>query len=86
MLAMVFGIIYELCVELQIPRTAILAATWKSKLGIKGRYRVDQKKDAQRFIQERYGIKCTQDECDAICIGTYVVESNIRIEEDHDWS
>lgn len=83
---MVFGIVYELCVELQIPRTAILAATWKSKLGIKGKYRPDQKKDAQRFIKETYNIKCSQDECDAICIGTYIVNNNIKIEEDHDWS
>lgn len=83
---MVFGIVYELCVELQMPRTAVLAATWKSKLGIKGVHRNDQKKDAQRFVKETYGIKCTQDECDAICIGTYIVNNNIKIEEDHDWS
>lgn len=86
MLAMVFGIIYELCVELKIPRTAVLSATWKSKLGIKGKQRNDQKKDAQRFVKEQYNIKCTQDECDAICIGTYIVNNNIKIEEDHDWS
>ena len=85
-LAMVFGIVYELCVELKMPRTAVLAATWKSKLGIKGTRRPDQKKDAQRFVQETYNIKCSQDECDAICIGTYIVNNNIKIEEDHDWS
>lgn len=85
-LAMVFGIVYELCVELQMPRTAVLAVTWKSKLGIKGVHRNDQKKDAQRFVYETYGIKCSQDECDAICIGTYIVNNNIIIEEDHDWS
>lgn len=86
MLAMVFGIVYELCVELKIPRTAVLAATWKSKLGIKGQHRNDQKKDAQRFVKETYNIKCSQDECDAICIGTYIVNNNIIIEDDHDWS
>lgn len=86
MLAMVFGIVYELCVELKIPRTAVLAATWKSKLGIQGKQRNEQKKNAQRFIKEQYNIKCTQDECDAICIGTYIVNNNIVIEEDHDWS
>lgn len=85
-LAMVFGIVYELCVELQMPRTAVLAATWKSKLGIKGKQRNDQKKDAQRFIKETYDIKCSQDEADAICIGTYIINNNILIEEDHDWS
>ena len=83
---MVFGTIYELAVEIKLPRTAVLASVWKSKLGIKGKTRNDQKKDAQRFIKETYNIKCSQDEADAICIGTYIVNNNIRIEEDHDWS
>ena len=83
---MVFGTVYELCVELKLPRTAVLASVWKSKLGIKGRARTDQKKDAQRYVRETYNIKCTQDEADAICIGAYIVNSNIAIEEDHDWS
>ena len=83
---MVFGVIYELAVEQQIPREAILSTVWKSKLGIKGVHRTDQKKDAQRYLKETYGIKCSQDECDAICIGTYIVNNNITIEEDHDWS
>lgn len=83
---MVFGIIYENAVELQIPRTTVLSSTWKSKLGIKGKRRDDQKRDAQRFVKEFYNIKCTQDECDAICIGTYIVQNNIKIEDDHDWS
>ena len=85
-LAMVFGIVYELAVELKLPRTAVLASVWKSKLGIKGTRRPDQKKDAQRFVQETYNKKCSQDEADAICIGTYIVNNNIKIEEDHDWS
>ena len=37
-------------------------------------------------VKETYNIKCTQDECDAICIGTYIVNNNIVIEDDHDWS
>lgn len=86
MLAMVFGVIYELAIELQLPREAVLATVWKSKLGIKGEHRTDQKRNAQKFVIEQYGIKPSQDECDAICIGTYIVNSNITIEEDHDWS
>ena len=40
-LAMVFGVVYELCVELNIPRTAVFSGTWKKNLGIKGKRRPD---------------------------------------------
>lgn len=45
-LAEVFGVVYELCVELKIPRTAVLASSWKSTLGIKGKDRAAQKRAA----------------------------------------
>jgi len=38
-LAEVFGVIYELATELEIPNTPVLAGTWKSTLGIKGKTR-----------------------------------------------
>lgn len=86
MLAMVFGVVYELCTELKIPHEAVLASTWKSSLGIKGSKRDEQKRNAQKFVIKEYGIKPSQDECDAICIGTYITKNNIEIENDHDWS
>lgn len=85
-LAEVYGVVYELAVGLKLPRTSVLASVWKSKLGIKGKNRTEQKRNAQKYVNDTYGIKATQDECDAICIGTYIVNSNIKIEEDHDWS
>lgn len=72
-LAEVFGIIYELAISLEIPYTVILASTWKSTLLIKGARRDEQKRNAQAFAQNTYNIKCTQDEADAICIGTHVL-------------
>lgn len=72
-LAEVFGIIYELVTELNIPNQAVLAGTWKSTLGIKGKNRVEQKRNAQEFVQNTYNIKCSQDEADAICIGTHIL-------------
>ena len=36
-------------------------------------------------VFDTYGIKATQDECDAICIGTYIVNEKAR-EKIHDWS
>ncbi len=72
-LAEVFGIIYELATELQISNTAVLAGTWKSTLGIKGKQRAEQKKNAQQYVLNTFDIKAPQDECDAICIGAHMI-------------
>ena len=86
-LAEVFGVIYELITELNIPHTAVLASTWKSTLGIKGRTRPEQKKNAQQFVSDTYKIKATQDECDAICIGTHMIKNpKKKPAQDFDWS
>jgi hypothetical protein len=45
-LAEVFGVLAELCIELDIPQSAVLASVWKSKLGIKGAARAEQKRNA----------------------------------------
>ena len=73
-LAEVFGVLYELCVRMNIPVDAILAGTWKSTLKIKGKTRPEQKKNAQAWVIDTYGVKPTQDECDAICIGAHAVK------------
>lgn len=85
-LAEVFGIIYELATELKISNRAVLAGTWKKHLGIKGRTRPEQKRNAQEYVQNTYGIKATQDECDSICIGAYACANPITASEDFDWS
>ena len=72
-LAEVFGVLYELCVYMELPVDAILAGTWKSTLSIKGKTRPEQKRNAQKWVEETYGVKPTQDECDAICIGAHAV-------------
>lgn len=82
-LAEVFGIIYELATELKIKNTAVLSGVWKSALGIKGRKRPDQKRNAQLYVNNTYGVKPTQDECDAICIGAYKI---LNQDSGYDWS
>jgi Holliday junction resolvasome RuvABC endonuclease subunit len=74
-LAEVFGVISELCVELKVPQTAALASTWKHTLGIKGKDRTAQKRNAQQWVIDTYGIKPTQDECDSICLGSHHLKS-----------
>ena len=75
-LAEVYGVVSELLQELQIPHSTVLAASWKSTLGIKGRTRAEQKKNAQLYVEQNYGIHVIQDIADAVCIGTHHIEKN----------
>ena len=75
-LAEVIGVLEELCCELKIPHEIIHSQTWKSGLGIKGRDRATQKRNAQLYVTETYGKKVSQDESDSICIGTHYIKSN----------
>lgn len=68
-LAEVYGIVGELCEELRLPHQSILASSWKSALGIKGKTRAEQKRNAQQYVRDQLNVKATQDESDSICIG-----------------
>lgn len=70
-LAETLGVLYEYGTAAGLDPEIVLAGTWKKFLGIKGRNRAEQKKNAQDYIINNYQIKPTQDECDAICIGLY---------------
>ena len=72
-LAEVLGVLEELCAERKIPHELIHSSTWKSGLGIKGRDRAAQKKNAQAYVSEVYNLKVSQDESDAICIGSHYI-------------
>ena len=74
-LAEVLGVLEELARERNIPHELVHSQTWKSTLGIKGRDRATQKRNAQAFITEVYGLKVSQDQSDAICIGTHYINS-----------
>lgn len=56
-LAEVFGVISELLENLKIKHSSVFAASWKSTLGIKGRTRPEQKKNAQQYVEKNYNIK-----------------------------
>ena len=77
-LAEVFGVLFELCVDLEIPVEAVLSGTWKSTLSIKGKTRPEQKHAAQDWVLKNYGIKAPQDEVDAICIGAHIIKQNVN--------
>ncbi len=81
-LAEVFGVCYELFTDMEIKNTAVLAGTWKSTLGIKGKTRPEQKRAAQQWVTANYGVTPTQDECDAICIGAHIIKQQNNF---YDW-
>lgn len=72
-LAEIFGITHYIVTKLDIPYEVISSNTWKSQLGIKGKQRAEQKKNAQKYVAEHYNKKVSEDESDAICIGTCAV-------------
>ena len=83
-LAYVQAVLIQMLDELKLPYEVIASSSWKSTLGIKGRARAEQKKNAQIYVNTIYGIKATQDECDAICIGTHY--SKKPSDEGFDWA
>lgn len=84
-LSEVYGVILELIKELDLPYEIVLAGTWKSTLGIKGRNRAEQKRAAQQYVLDTFNIKATQDVCDAICIGQHILIKKDK-ENINDWS
>lgn len=73
-LAEVLGVLEELCAERKISHEVIHSQTWKAGLAIKGRDRAAQKKNAQAYVATTYGKKVSQDESDAICIGSHYIK------------
>lgn len=85
-LAEVYGVVDELLTEKNMPHETIPSVTWKSTLGIKGKDRPAQKRNAANWVETTFSIKPTQDECDAICIGSYYFSNQKASVEAFDWS
>ena len=75
-LAYVQAVLIQMLDELKLPYEVIASSSWKSTLGIKGRARAEQKKNAQEFIIKTYNIKVIQDTADAICIGLAFLQND----------
>ena len=79
-LAEVFGICEELCVDLNIKHQAVIAKVWKANINIKGKTRAEQKKNTKDYVLQKYNLKVSEDVSDAICIGIYAL-SHKAVEE-----
>lgn len=75
-LAYVQAVIIQYLDEIGMPYVIIPSSVWKSTLSIKGKSRPEQKKAAVEYVVGKYNIKPTQDEVDAICIGTHYIQKN----------
>lgn len=85
-LAEIFGVTQEFLAENKHSYHIVSSNTWKSKLQIKGRTRVEQKRNAQIYVLENFDKKVSQDESDAICIGASIVLDNKKNKADFNWS
>ena len=83
MLAEVFGVVHELMEELDMNYTIVPPIVWKATFKIAGKGRAKEKKLAQEYIFNTYGVKCTEDEADATCIGAHIIQKQ---NSQFDWS
>ena len=82
-LAEVFGVVHELLTELNMKYTVVAPIVWKATFKIAGKGRAQEKKASQAYVLKTYGIKCTEDEADATCIGAHFIHKR---NNECDWS
>lgn len=76
-LAHLQGVLLNVLYKEDVHYAIYYSSEWKSSCGVKGKDRTAQKNNAQKFIQEKYGVKPIQDTCDAICIGVHeIIQQN----------
>lgn len=71
-LSFFFGMMAFITKQKGVPSQSVGATSWKSYCGIKGKKRAEQKANAQLYAMRTYGVSCTEDEADAICIASYL--------------
>ena len=73
-LANLQGVLLDTCFEACVDHDLVYAVEWRHYCGVgEGTGRENKKKQAQNKVHMWYGLDCTQDEADAICIGKYCV-------------
>lgn len=75
-LAHLQGVLKNFAFEKGIPYRIVSPSTWRAISKIKGKTRNDKKKNAQLKIKTLYDVSVSQDEADAILIGTWAVHEH----------
>ena len=84
-LARLQGILMATCVEQNTTYKVCPPATWRSHCGVKGRTRADRKKSMQMKVKDWFDISVSDDVADAIGIGKYVSDTNIKNVKIFNW-
>ena len=82
MLAEVYGVVHELLTEMKIKYSSVPPIKWKAHFKIAGKGRAQEKKLTQAYVLKNYGISCTEDEADSLCIAMYQFDQS----NSFDWS
>lgn len=84
-LAHLQGVLINLLYESNIDYGIVPPAIWRKYCQIKGRSKVDKKRNAQLKVKQWYDITVTDDEADAICIGRYCAKAVEKSQELIEW-
>lgn len=84
-LAHLQGVLMLVCHEEKIPFTICPTNTWRHECGVKGKTRNDRKRSMQLLAKQWYDITLTDDEADAVGIGTYLTGRIRRNTEVTNW-
>jgi len=71
------GLLYVLVTwlyENNIQFLVVTASQWRSSSSIKGKGRTEKKRASKKYVLDRFNIKVTNDESDAILIGVHAIE------------
>lgn len=72
-LARLQGVLMLACHDEGIPFEICPTNTWRHSCGVKGKTRSDKKRSMQLLVQQKYDVKVSEDEADAIGIGHHMV-------------
>ena len=82
MLAESVGVVHELLSEMKVKYSTAQPIKWKAHFKIAGKGRAQEKKMTQAYVLKNFGITCTEDEADSLCIAMYYYDLN----NSFDWS
>lgn len=74
-LAQLQGVLINSAIDSEVEWQLIAPTEWKSKVGIKSKYRKDQKKEAIDLVFKKYEQVVNEDAADAILLGSIVADN-----------